>query len=76
MTTNKNGDSGLSAKEQSEIQALTEAAQRLISRRGFVAKGAIAWAVPLIETLTTMPEALAQGHGHGHHTMAPTMHGI
>jgi hypothetical protein len=62
-------------EQRAEIEALGRAAERLVSRRRFVRRStlAAAWAIPVIESLVTVPEAHAQGHHKGG-TMQPKHH--
>jgi len=65
-----------SDEQRADIEALGRAAERLASRRRFIRRStlAAAWAIPVIESLATVPEAYAQPHmkgtknpGHHHH---------
>lgn len=62
-------------EERADIDALRRAAESLVSRRQFVRRSALAtaWAIPVIESLTTVPEAYAQGH-HKKMTKNPHHH--
>jgi hypothetical protein len=63
-------------EERADIAALRRAAEKLASRRGFMRRSALAtaWAIPVIESLTTVPEAYAQGHHHKKMTKNPHHH--
>jgi len=51
-------------EQRADIEALDRAAERLASRRRFMRRStlAAAWAIPVIESLATVPDAYAQGH--------------
>ncbi len=65
------------AEQRTDIETLGRAAEKLLSRRRFIRRStlAAAWAIPVIESLATVPEAYAQGHvqmtkdpdHHAHH---------